>query len=59
MSRAGGQGSVESWLNALDNGLSKAEALLGFSDSLENQHQLAPLLNTINYQADNGLWVFS
>jgi len=59
LGRSGDEGGVAFWLSALDNGHSYAEVLLGFSDSLENQQQVAPLLETLSYRASDDLWVLS
>jgi len=59
LGRSGDEGGVEFWLSALDKGHSYAEVLLGFSDSLENQQQVAPLLDALNYRASDDLWVLS
>lgn len=44
------QGGYDFWLNALQNGTSRAQTLVDFSESVENQAQTAPLtINGIQY----------
>ncbi len=59
LGRSGDEGGVAYWLSDLENGHSYAEVLLSFSDSLENQQQIAPLLETLSYRASDDLWILS
>ena len=42
--RAGDQAGVDYWLQALHNGMSRAEGLMNFSESAENQDGVLPLI---------------
>jgi len=59
LGRSGDEGGVGFWLSALGSGHSYAEVLLGFSGSLENQQQVASLLETLSYRPSDDLWVLS
>lgn len=48
--RNGETAGVRGWVDALNNGMTRAEVLFGFSESRENIANVAPLIkNGINY----------
>lgn len=59
LGREGEAGGVAFWLAGLDGGESYAKVLLSFSDSAENQSQVAPLLAELTYQPSDALWVLA
>ncbi|EWY37703.1 hypothetical protein N825_16760 [Skermanella stibiiresistens SB22] len=48
--REGEDGGVANWTNAIDHGMTRAEALVGFSESVENIQRTAPAV-------EQGLWL--
>jgi hypothetical protein len=49
LDREGEVSGVETWKGALQGGMSRADIVLGFSESLEHQNKLAPYI-------DDGIW---
>jgi hypothetical protein len=49
LDREGEASGVEAWKGALQGGMSRADVVLGFSESPEHQNKLAPYI-------DDGIW---
>jgi len=49
LDREGEQSGVEVWIGAIKGGMSRADIVVGFSESQEHQNKMAPHI-------DNGIW---
>lgn len=56
LGREGEAGGISFWLDNLSNGDSFEQVLLGFSDSAENQAEVASLLDNLTYLASTDSW---
>jgi len=56
LGRLGEQEGSDFWLSSISAGESYAKILLAFSDSAENQVQVAPLIESLTYHATNDIW---
>jgi len=59
LGREGEESGFNWWLNALNEGESYNKVLMGFSDSIENQVQVAPLIGLIQYEEPADQWMFA
>ena len=45
----GEQSGVDAWIGGIKSGMSRADVVVGFSESQEHQNKMAPYI-------DNGIW---
>ena len=49
LDREGEQSGVDAWIGGIKGGMSRADVVVGFSESQEHQNKMAPYI-------DNGIW---